>query len=212
MLAQASNDIYATSSARFGQVIDVDGVLAGIEQTEDTDIVSLRGSKVPKDWMRDFSAVPVWHPKLGFVHSGFIIGMDDIFEVSRNKVGQGGRKIAITGHSLGGAHARLLAAMYACEGIQVDILCVFGSPKPGFTNLARIIQKSGMQHTSYRNRNDVVPTVPLTLEPILDFVHTEQWIAVDAAPASTDFEALRDHSCELYVEALSKSAASETPH
>jgi predicted lipase len=202
MLARSSNDIYVLGSTRFGQVIDVDGVLAGIEQTEDTDILSLRGSKVVQDWVRNFNAVPVWHPKLGFVHSGFVIGMDDVFGVTRSKVGQGGRKIAITGHSLGGAHARILAAMFACAGIQVEVLCVFGSPKPGFTNLARIIQKSGMQHSSYRNRNDVVPTMPLTVEPILDFVHTEPWIEVDAAPPATDFEALRDHACALYVQAL----------
>ncbi len=176
-----------------------DGVVIGLATINGADVLVLRGSVTAGDWLRDFAAVPVWHDKLGFVHAGFAVGMDDAFAEVRAAVGP---RVVITGHSLGGARARILAALFAVHGIAVEQLCVFGCPKPAFVNLSRIIAKSGMQHDSYRNRNDVVPTVPLTLAPFLDFVHTEGWTVCDAAPTDTDLTPLRDHECALYIKAL----------
>lgn len=195
--AQLSAAIYA--GAGFDRVWTLDDVVVGLKRVNETDVLALRGSLTAEDWVRDLEAIPEWHPGLGFVHSGFIAGMDDVFAAVRGVVGP---KVAITGHSLGGARARLLAGLFAINQMPVDQLCVFGSPKPAFTNLARVIAKARMQHTSYRNRNDVVPTLPLTIEPLLDFVHTEAWTPVSAAPASDDLQALRDHSMALYVQAL----------
>lgn len=198
-LAELSALIYAdtTSWLNYWQTNDV---VIGHVKEGDIDILVLRGSVTAKDWMLDASAVPVWHEQLGFVHAGFLAGIDDVFAEVRNVVGQ---KVAITGHSLGGARARILAALFAVNGPgRVVQLCTFGSPKPAFVNLARIIQKAIPNHSSYRNRNDIVPTVPLSFPPFLDFVHTEDWIALDAAPAEDDLQALRDHSSALYVKAL----------
>jgi pimeloyl-ACP methyl ester carboxylesterase len=141
----------------------------------------------------------VWHSKLGFCHAGFLYGMDDVLEELRPYIKKG---VVITGHSLGGAHARILAGLLAYEKFEVGMLCVFGSPKPAFINLARIIQKSGMQHFSYRNRNDVVPDMPLSVFPFFDFQHTEAYTPLDAAPSEDNLEPLRDHSIKLYYTAL----------
>jgi hypothetical protein len=202
ILAQFSDNIY-TSLNEFDRYWETDDVVVGLKRVDDTDVLVLRGSVTTEDWVRDASAVPKWHRQLGFCHAGFLAGMDDVFAEVRTVVGP---KKAISGHSLGGARARILAAMFAYNQLPVDQLCVFGSPKPAFTNVARIIAKSGMAHTSYRNRNDIVPTLPLTVGSF-DFVHTEPWIAVDAAPAQTDLEALRDHSSSLYVVAQAALAA-----
>lgn len=160
----------------------------------------LRGSVTTEDWLRDGDAVPIWHAQLGFVHRGFLTGMDEVYAEVKNKVQPG---FAITGHSLGGARARILAALFAVNGMPPARVVTFGSPKPAFINLRRIFEKSPIEHISYRNRNDVVPMLP----PLSDFVHTESWTAVDAAPAINNLEPLRDHSMELYCKALTPATS-----
>jgi hypothetical protein len=200
-LAQQCAQIYA-SAAGWLHYWETDDVVVGHAQVDGTDVLVLRGSVTAEDWLRDAEALPAWHPQLGFCHGGFLRGMDDVFAEVRAVVGS---KVAITGHSLGGARARILAGLFACNGLPLETLCVFGSPKPAFANLARVIEKSGTSHISYRNRNDVVPLAPITVAPVFDFVHTENWIALNAAPAQTNFEPLRDHSIELYVQGCQRS-------
>jgi hypothetical protein len=198
LLAQLSNQIY-DSVAGFDQHWQIDDVLVGLKQVDGNNIIVFRGSANGNDWLHDVEALPVWHSKLGMVHAGFLDDMDQVYTMLAPVVSQGGN-VYITGHSLGGARARILAAMFACDKVIVELLCTFGSPKPAFINLTRIIEKSGMQHVSYRNRNDVVPLLP-AIFPL--WQHTEKWNSIDAAPAANNFEPLRDHSCELYVKALS---------
>jgi hypothetical protein len=198
LLAQACRNIY-TSALGWDHYWVIGGVVIAHQKVDGTDVLVLRGSTTAGDWVRDAESIPMWHPQLGFCHAGFLKDIDDVFAVVRSVVGS---KVIITGHSLGGARARILAALFACSGVKVDItLCVFGSPKPAFVNLQRIIEKSGMVHMSFRNRNDVVPTLPAIL-PL--WCHTESWQDVDAAPAADNLEPLRDHSIDLYVAALSQ--------
>jgi len=200
-LAVLSGQMYSDST-NWANFWEKDDVVAGHLQEDGFDIIVLRGSLTAEDWVRDATAIPVWHPELGHVHAGFMTGMEDVYseisQVLKNKT-------IITGHSLGGARARLLAGLFAIRrpGICSQVI-TFGSPKPAFVNLARIIEKSGMGHFSYRNRNDVVPTLPLSVFPFLDFVHTEQWLVLNESPENSNMEALRDHSISLYIKALSQ--------
>lgn len=181
----------------FTKTWDTNNVIVGLAKIGEQDVLVMRGTEADHidDWLRDFTAVPEWHPQLGYCHTGFLIGMDDVFAEVRSVA----VNPIITGHSLGGARARILAGLYAYNNNPYVSVTVFGSPKPAFMNLARILEKSGKPHTSYRNRNDVVPTVPLTLPPFLDFVHTEQWAMLNAAPAIDNLAPLRDHACDLYI-------------
>lgn len=196
ILAQLSSDIYASPDV-FDKYWVADDVIVGLKVVDGVNVIVLRGSLTAEDWLRDGCAVPVWHEKLGFVHAGFMQGMDDVFTEVCKALDE--KPIEITGHSLGGSRARDLAALFTVNKIQVQQLCTFGSPKPAFINLARIIQKSGMAHFSYRNRNDVVPTLPHLL-PFWE--HTEPYVALDAAPEVDNLEPLRDHSIALYIKAL----------
>jgi len=199
LLAQFSNAIYSQSTG-WDDYWTLDDVVVARKRVDDTDVIVHRGSAVGSDWVKNFTAYPKWHSQLGYCHAGFLSGMDEVFSEVRVAVGA---NVAITGHSLGGARARILAGLFAYNKIPVDLLTVFGAPKPGFINLARIIQKSGIVHTSFRNRNDVVPTLALSIAPFLEFVHTEDWQVLNAAPASDNLEPLRDHSIDLYIKALS---------
>ena len=198
LLAGLCADLYDdTKASAWVHSWETDNVHIAHAQAEGADILVFRGSVEVQDWIRNANAFPEWHPNLGFVHAGFAAGLDEVMPEVQAAVGD---RVVITGHSLGGARARILAALRVIEGWPVEQVTVFGSPRPGFANIARVIQKSGMSHSSYRNRNDPVPLVPGVL-PFWE--HTEAWTPIDARPADTDFAPLRDHDIGLYVSGLS---------
>ncbi|MDD5249658.1 MAG: hypothetical protein PHY45_11765 [Rhodocyclaceae bacterium] len=202
ILAQNCAAIYDDANRQsWAKYWELDGVHIALAHYAEADVLVFRGSADAQDFMRDADAVPEWHPNLGFLHAGFAAGLDDVMAEVHSAVGE---RVAITGHSLGGARARILAAMRVIEGWPVHQLCVFGSPKPGFANVSRIIQKSGMAHSSYRNRNDPMPLMPGLL-PLWE--HPEDWIALDEHPDVNDFDPLRDHSMALYARGVAERAA-----
>lgn len=193
-----ARDIYdPVPVGRFDWVREVSGIVVGYNVAEN--VLAFRGSQTAEDWIRNFIAIPAWDDDIGFCEAGFLIGVDDVVSAVRGDIKPG---VVLPAHSLGGAHARLVAAKLIKSGFDVAQLCTFGSPKAGFINHARILQKSGMAHTSYRNRNDVVPTVPLTIEPCFAYVHPEAWTALNSAPATDNLEPLRDHAIDLYQKGL----------
>lgn len=189
------NDLY-TNPEKLDKLYEFDGCHAAIKHAGDTDVIVLRGSLDAIDWMRDAEAFPIWDPRIGFVHSGFMAGMNDVLAaVAIDAL----PKLAITGHSLGGARARILAALLAYNTRPVTQCCVFGSPRPGFAGLTRILQKSGTPLASYRNCEDPVPLVPFMGGL---YCHPDKWTGLDAHSAPDDLEPLRDHHGARYLEGL----------
>ena len=204
--------IYAVDAATdpfWAHYWNQDDIVCGHVVIDTVDYIVFRGSVTPEDWMRDLDAIPVWHPKLGFVHAGFVTGLDALYSVIEHVVGT---KIVITGHSLGAARACLTAGLFACDASQsasdcpVTCLCTFGQPKPAWVNLSRIVEKSGMRHVSYKNRND-----PVTEVPFFPYVNTETPIALNAEPSPTDLEPLRDHHISLYQAGVAAYLSSTSP-
>jgi hypothetical protein len=152
-----ADDIHVTHK----HVDDVDGFKSGV------DIIVFRGSISFLDWWRDLEWLPHKHPRLGWCHAGFLRYMDLVFEEVNAVIG---RDVIVTGHSLGGARASILAGLLLDHGSQLVARVTFGSPKPGFRKLATIIQQSGCGSRSYRNGIDPVPEVPIafSLLPYVD--------------------------------------------
>lgn len=180
---------------------EIDDVVCGHTIVEKLDVIVFRGSVTLEDWLRDVAAIPMWHSKLGFVHSGFYKGLDTLYPLIQAVVV--GKQIAITGHSLGAARACDMAGLFVYDtgvgACPVTELVTFGQPKPAWANLGRIITKSGMRHISYRNRND-----PVSLVPPPPFENTELWVSLNAEPSPTDLEPLRDHHIQLYIKGLTQ--------
>lgn len=196
-LAQLCADIYAPVPVGFDHLWNFGGTVAAHKKVGDADVIVFRGSLTPLDWIRDIEAIPVFDPRIGFVHGGFLCGVNDVLIAAALVVGP---RVVITGHSLGGARARILAGLLAYNGTPATQCTVFGSPRPGFANLRRILEKSGTPLASYRNVNDPVPMVPF-LGGLYE--HTDQWIALDAHAPPGDLEPLRDHHCAQYIAGLS---------
>lgn len=204
-LARLCANLYDDKSEGWLHHFVIEDIVFAHVKVDDSDVLVFRGSITALDWIRDAEGWPAWDSKLGFVHAGFLRHMDDALETVRPFLGQ---KVVITGHSLGGARARVMAALLIVNGLPINQVTVFGSPRPAFENLSRILQKSGAIHTSYRNRNDPVPLVPGILP---NWTHPEQWIALNEAPAADDLEPLRDHHIELYLRGVQKISQAVMP-
>ncbi len=198
VLAQVCAALYVDTPTGFAHVWDYSNCHAAFRKSDGVDVIAFRGSRDAQDWLKDVEAVPIWDYALGFVHAGFLVGVRDVM-VAASLVS--GPVVAVTGHSLGGARARILAALLAYSGKPVSQCCVFGSPRPGFANLSRILQKSGTPLASYRNCEDPVPLVPFMGGL---YQHPDKWIALDAHSAPDDLEPLRDHHIARYQEGLAK--------
>ena len=95
------------------------------------------------------------------IHQGFKEEVDKIYDLVEERVERlAGHKIWVTGHSLGGAMATILAQrLEFTGGHDVDTLYTFGSPRAGGPKFRAWCDKH-LKHQRFVNNNDVVPCVP----------------------------------------------------
>jgi len=199
--AQLSAEIYDAPASVWDNHWDVDGVVLGHRRIAGQDALVFRGSATAEDWARDFIAVPVVDLEVGLVHAGFVAGLDDLLAQVQDKL-KG--PFVVTGHSLGGARARIAGAKLLQRGFSVAQVCVFGSPKPGFGRLAAAYSGRPCIHQSFRHGEDPVPNLP----PGPLWRHPEPWQALPDVSAATDLaDDLLDHRMSNYVQGLSRDQA-----
>ncbi|MEM8778388.1 MAG: lipase family protein [Cyanobacteria bacterium P01_G01_bin.49] len=169
---------FARLEANKGLKIDTQGFVA---TNNNLSLIVFRGSESIQDWMANFTIVTDAGPFQGTrIHEGF---QDALFPVVMDlteeiiKHGGGNQPLWITGHSLGGALATILTAMYLERDRKVECLYTFGSPRVGNESFRTNFNQRFYDHT-YRvvNGNDLVPHVPP--EPL--FSHVGQPIIFDA--------------------------------
>ena len=122
-------------------------------------VVALRGTDEAVDWITNLKTAQT-RGFGGAVHRGFVDSVALIWPQVWEKVAQSrdnDQTIWITGHSLGGALATILAAKFATEGLEPYMTCTFGAPRV-FNPAAA----SAYLPRLYRfvNKGDLVPTVP----------------------------------------------------
>lgn len=146
-----------------GRDIDTQGFVMG----NDTDIICIfRGSDRMEDWFANFQAVLDPGPLNGtLVHEGFqdalfpaVIAVTNAIDI----IGVGGRRIWVSGHSLGGALCSLYAGMMIENGYAVYGIYTFASPRPGDDIFARSLNRFMQPGPHFRvvNEGDIVPHVP----------------------------------------------------
>ena len=146
-----------------GHDIDTQGFIA---LNDDHILAAFRGTESLPDWLTNLQAVkdpgPWQNPE---VHEGF----QDACLASALKIGETigrlreGQKVWVTGHSLGGALAVLLAASMLESGLPVHGLYTFGAPRVGDRSFADRLngELKGAAHWRVVNEGDLVPHVPL---------------------------------------------------
>jgi hypothetical protein len=179
-----------------------DGVCWALRKLPGFDVIVFRGSITLQDWVRDLRAIAV-PTRIGHVHAGFYAGMEHVWEEAKPFLSQ---PVVLTGHSLGAARAAVMAALMVKDRAPPASRVVFGEPKPGLVDFAKVIES--VPARSYRNgdatHHDLVCDVPLTFPPF-QYVHPTPIVPVTCAPDPSRFDsygAFAWHHVELYQAAL----------
>ena len=123
-------------------------------------LIACRGTEPTaiNDVLADLKMFPVKHHIAGRVHRGFYAEYDKVIpgikEALKKHDKKGNKTVWVTGHSLGGAMAVLVAAELQPSGG----LHTFGQPRVG--NKAFLKSLDGIKYYRYRNNNDIVTAVP----------------------------------------------------
>ena len=131
---------------------------------DETIQISFRGTTDERDLKTDFNFFKTSSP-FGKVHKGFYKSLTSIYDEILREIKQipswESKSIYISGHSLGGALAQLMARKLVHDGIAVDYVFTFGSPRVGNGKFARKYNKY-FKKNSFRfvNNNDGVVFLP----------------------------------------------------
>jgi esterase/lipase len=129
-------------------------------------VISIRGTSSFQDWLIDLDIMHAKNPfGPGYVHQGFLEAFNSIKDIIDDYYKNNGKdkEIIITGHSLGGAVATLIAAyLRSQKNCQKVMLYTFGSPRVGNKDFAAQFS-TGFSFPYFRivNNNDIVTKIPL---------------------------------------------------
>jgi triacylglycerol lipase len=145
-------------------------------------IVSIRGTLVVEEWLRNFTAVPADYsllPDYGTVHLGFRLVYASVSESIRQGLATVplSTRITVVGHSLGGAMATLAGpdVKRNQNREQVDV-CTFGGPRVGKADYRESSNADITRCFRVTNQFDIVPHVPTILT---GWLHVGEQIEVD---------------------------------
>jgi hypothetical protein len=132
-----------------------------VAQQKNVAIVAFRGTATIGNALTDVEAALIRHDIFpGLIHFGFARAAEAVYPTVRVLLSALDRDLPIwvTGHSLGGAMATLVAHRLAVEGFPVRAVYTYGSPRAGNRNF-----RDAYRLPNYRfvNDNDLVPHLPM---------------------------------------------------
>ncbi|KAI8148325.1 catalysis At the Interface: the anatomy of A conformational change in A triglyceride lipase [Fennellomyces sp. T-0311] len=142
-------------------------VLVARGDSEKTIYIAFRGSVSIQNWLADLTAIFVrYTPATGaYVHAGFLASYEDVKSrlmqtVNSQRQAYPNYKIAITGHSLGGATALLCALDLYQQGASNLALYTQGQPRVGNPAFANYVVNTKIPYKRIVHERDTVPHVP----------------------------------------------------
>ncbi|MBJ7539006.1 lipase family protein [Marinomonas transparens] len=139
-------------------VIPVSEVSYFLSQANDVQNIAIRGTANLENAMLDLDISLQPDAKLDIdLHRGFASGAKAVYEDIKPFLSTD-KPVQITGHSLGGAIAVILAMYLQQDGYQVTQVITFGQPK--VTNVTGANKFSDLPLTRVVTPNDIVPLVP----------------------------------------------------
>lgn len=192
-----------------------------------TQYVSVRGTANKKNFSEDLKIKVRQDTRIDIpVHSGFDVTAQALYADMKPHL-KPGYKTYVTGHSLGGAIAVLLAIYMFEDGNNVARVVTFGQPK--FTTSAAVGRLGFLSLTRVVDENDMVPMLPpvtthdkthgtyehvgpevILLEgPNFVFLpdHDAERLSVGEFWRSVGFASLGDHHMDKYLRRLSTKSA-----
>lgn len=175
-------------------------------------VVAIRGTESPLDWLSDFEFVlETFHevPNGGKTESGFtnlyrsmmVEYADTSFPAqslmdSIDTLPQGA-KLLVTGHSLGSSLATLHAFLAGSKNVDVELV-TFASPRVGDKSFVEAFQRMNIPNTRVFNHPDIVPQVPVE---IAGYRHLEPGLEINSVlfPIKHSIPCYHALSTYLYV-------------
>ncbi|HEV2332401.1 MAG TPA: hypothetical protein VGV16_04495 [Gammaproteobacteria bacterium] len=123
-----------------------------------------------QDWINDADFSPQADPDFGPVHAGFLDSFDKLWPGIQKQLQawqaagklDASSTVYVTGHSKGGALARLAALKLKTDKLlPVTEVDTFGAARVGGAAFAAKYAAAGIRDERYENQDDVVPHVPL---------------------------------------------------
>lgn len=153
-----------------GKFFNCDGSQAYWFSNEHDSVVVCRGTE-PNEWndiKADANALTAIAETVGKVHRGFKREVDDLWPYLEEALQDNTSPLWFTGHSLGGAMAKICASRCMLSHIRMEPegLFTYGSPRVGnrkYVNHVRV------PHFRWVNNNDVVTRIP---PPWLGYKHS----------------------------------------
>jgi triacylglycerol lipase len=199
MLAYGNETFIRDKFNRFGltadgfdlKFFDKDTTQCFVTRNDKIVVLSFRGTEIDnfwgafEDWRRNLELLPEPDDSGGGVHKGFQKDLKAVWEKVRDYVRPlledcSGRRLWITGHSLGAALATLAAERAVRDAqFRVQGVYVYGSPRVGDEQFKQIYAARGLDRLHYRfvYNVDVVAKIP----PGAAYRHVGQlkWIDTD---------------------------------
>jgi len=121
-------------------------------------LITVRGTVDRKNFSEDFdAAIRVDSSARIPVHEGFAQVADAIYSDVQPQLRRGYRT-QLTGHSLGGAVAAVLAIQMTQSGYQVEKVVTFGQPR--FTTVSGVPKLNNLPIMRIVDENDIIPMLP----------------------------------------------------
>jgi len=171
------------------EFIQVNDTVCTVAANSDAIAVSFRGTASLQNWIRDLTLYTL-RTDFGLVHAGFYRGFQQLrsaLEAVLRNLGTDGRKLVLTGHSLGGAMATLAAAHWRHSGeFDVASIYTFGQPAVGKASFREATGDFfGQQLFRFVYEKDLVTRLPPRYEHVGRLVHLQQF-ATETLAANTE--------------------------
>lgn len=169
------SDVERTAKTVWGfetcKFIDADDTQCFVATTPTVAVVSFRGTESRGDWFRNAN-VPGRTRSYGIVHRGFLAA----FQVVEDQIAAAlsslnGRALILTGHSLGGALATVMAAEWQSKMPAIWI-ATYGQPAVGTgTFRSFFVMNYAGRFCRFVNDYDIVPRIPPGYEHVGRLLH-----------------------------------------
>jgi pimeloyl-ACP methyl ester carboxylesterase len=192
---------WGLSNCRFVEAVDTQCFIASMP---DAVLVAFRGTESIRDWLADLNARRVTRD-YGLVHRGFYHAFNDVrLQLEAILASLPGRRVVLTGHSLGGAIATVAAAEWLNAGsFRIGSVYTYGQPRVGNEAFRQYLNgKVGESFSRFVNDDDLVTRVPPGFKHVGKVFHFD---------ASGDLQNRTEAAAASTLEATAPDTASTEP-
>ena len=131
-----------------------------VATTDDTALVSFRGTQGVKDWIANMN-IAEQESTFGMVHGGFLQAYLDIYREIESALDNelNGQQLVLTGHSLGGALAAIAASEWRNK-YDIRSIFTFGQPAVGDVKFRDSMSQFKDRFHRVMNDDDIVTRIP----------------------------------------------------